>query len=113
MKYPEQLQTAVASLKRGTSGMPVRTRALYTERKGAALSRAAARMCNGAKFQRWVVSCIGAAPGGVSPQQHAAQFVRDACGIASRAELDHNARAQALFHEAVRKPFVKWSGIYG
>jgi hypothetical protein len=84
-----------------------------TERKGAALSRAAAMMCNGAKFQRWVVSRIGAAPDGVSASQHAAQYVRDICGITSRAQLDHNAKAASLFHEAVRKPFVKWSGIYG
>ncbi|PPA72561.1 hypothetical protein C4E15_30045 [Achromobacter spanius] len=70
-------------------------------------------MCNGAKFQRWVVSRVGAAPEGVSAQQHAAQYVRDMCGITSRADLDHNAGAATLFHEAVRKPFVKWSGIYG
>lgn len=100
-------------LTRGTSGVPVRARIASTERKGAALSRAAAMMCNGAKFQRWVVSRVGASPEGVSAQQHAAQFVRDACGIASRAELDHNAKAATLFHEAVRKPFVEWSGIYG
>lgn len=100
-------------LTRGTSGAVVRSRVPSTERKGAALSRAAAMMCNGAKFQRWVVSRVGAAPEGVSAQQHAAQFVRDACGITSRAELDHNAKAATLFHEAVRKPFVDWSGIYG
>lgn len=100
-------------IQRGTSGVPVRLRVPSTERKGAALSRAAAMMCNGAKFQRWVVSRVGAAPEGVSASQHAAQFVRDACGITSRAQLDHNAQAAAMFHEAVRKPFVKWSGIYG
>ncbi|TQJ97299.1 hypothetical protein FBY20_4094 [Achromobacter sp. SLBN-14] len=91
----------------------MRERVASTMRRGAALSRAAAMMCNGAKFQRWVVSRIGAAPDGVSASQHAAQFVRNACGITSRAQLDHNAQAAALFHEAVRKPFVKWSGIYG
>ncbi|UAN03045.1 hypothetical protein H4P35_06720 [Achromobacter sp. 77] len=100
-------------MQRGSSGVPVRPRVPSTEQKGAALSRAAAMMCNGAKFQRWVVSRVGAAPEGVSASQHAAQFVRDACGITSRAQLDHNAQAAAMFHEAVRKPFVKWSGIYG
>lgn len=98
---------------RGTSGVPVRQRVPSTERKGAALSRAAAMMCNSAKFQQWVFSRVGAAPEGVSAHQHAAQFVRDVCGITSRAELDHSAQAAALFHEAVRKPFVQWSGIYG
>lgn len=69
-------------------------------------------MCGNAKFQEWVVSRIGVAPQGVSDNQHAAQFVRNACGIESRAQLDHNARAATLFHEAVRKPFLKWSGVY-
>lgn len=100
-------------LTRGTSGVPVRARVASVGRKGAALSRAAAMMCNGAEFQRWVVSRIGAAPEGVSPSQHAAQFVRNVCGITSRAQLDHNAQAATLFHEAVRKPFLKWRGIYG
>lgn len=97
---------------RGTSGVPVRARAASTEPKGAALSRAAAMTCNGAKFKRWVASRSGAAPEGVSGQQHAAQYVRDVCGIASRAELDHNAAAATLFHTAIRIPFIKWSGIY-
>ncbi|RSF08825.1 hypothetical protein [Achromobacter aegrifaciens] len=97
-------------LTRGTSGVPVRARSASAGRKGAALSRTAAMMCNGASFQWWVVSRIGAAPEGVSPSQHAARYVRDMCGITSRAELDHNAMAAALFHEGVRKPFLRWSG---
>ena len=100
-------------LMRGASGAVVRPRVPATERKGAALSRVAAMMCNSANFQRWVISRIGAAPDGVSASQHAAQHVRHICGITSRAQLDHDARAAGLFHEAVRKPFVKWSGIYG
>lgn len=100
-------------IQRGTSGVPVRARVPSTVRKGAALSRTAAMMCNGASFQRWVVSRIGAAPEGVSPSQHAARYVRDMCGITSRAELDYNATAAGLFHTAIRKPFLAWSGIYG
>jgi len=100
-------------LMRGTSGVPVRARIASAGRKGAVLSRTAAMMCNGAKFQRWVVSRIGAAPEGVSPSQYAARYVRDMCGITSRAELDHNATAAGLFHTVIRKPFVAWSGIYG
>lgn len=69
-------------------------------------------MCGNAKFQRWGESRIGAAPQGVSDNQHEAQFVRNACGVTSRAQLDHNATAATLFHEAVRKPFLKWSGLY-
>lgn len=98
---------------RGTSGVPVRARIASTERKGGALARAAGQLCGNDRFQAWVVARTGAAPQGVTAQQHAAQFVRNACGITSRAQLDHNAEAATLFHEAVRKPFVKWSGIYG
>lgn len=100
-------------MQRGTSGVPVRARIASTERKGGALARAAGTLCGNDRFQAWVVARIGAAPQGVTAQQHAAQFVRNACGITSRAQLDHNAEAATLFHEAVRKPFVKWSGIYG
>ncbi|MFY2060173.1 hypothetical protein ACOTCB_23265 [Achromobacter xylosoxidans] len=99
-------------LTRGDSGRPVRAVRAPAAGKGAALSRVAAMMCGNEKFQRWVVSRIGAAPQGVSDNQHAAQFVRNACGIDSRAQLDHNATAATLFHEAVRKPFLKWSGLY-
>ena len=99
-------------LTRGDSGRPVRAVRAPAAGKGAALSRVAAMMCGNAKFQRWVESRIGAAPLGVAPSQHAAQFVRDVCGVKSRAELDHNARAATLFHEAVRKPFLKWRGTY-
>lgn len=99
-------------LTRGDSGRPVRARRAPVAGKGAALSRAAAMMCANAKFQEWVESRIGAAPLGVTSAQHAAQFVRDACGVASRAQLDHNAKAATLFHEAVRKPFLKWRGVY-
>lgn len=100
-------------LMRGTSGVSVRARRASVGRKGAALSRTAAMMCSGATFQRWVVSRIGAAPEGVPPSQHAARYVRDMCGVTSRAELDHNATAAGLFHTVIRKPFLEWSGIYG
>lgn len=99
-------------LTRSNSGRPVRAVRAPAAGKGAALSRVAAMMCGNAKFQEWVVSRIGAAPLGVSDNQHAAQFVRNACGIESHAQLDHNATAATLFHEAVRKPFLKWSGRY-
>jgi hypothetical protein len=69
-------------------------------------------LCQSAQFQRWVISRVGAAPQGVKANQHAAQFVRDVCGVTSRAQLDHVASAATLFHEAVRKPYLRWSGKY-
>jgi hypothetical protein len=99
-------------MQRGTSGVPVRARVASTERKGGARARAAGQLCGNDLFQDWVVARIGAAPQGVTARQHAAQFVRDVCGITSRSELDHNAQAATLFYEAIRKPFVEWGGIY-
>lgn len=98
--------------KRVNSQRPVRARVARGAGKGAALARLAAQLCEQKAFQNWVVSRIGAAPQGVSEQQHAAQFVRDACGIESRAELDHDANAATLFHAAVRRPYVESRGIY-
>lgn len=100
-------------IQRGTSGVPVRARVPSTDRKGGARARSAGELCGNDRFQEWVVARVGAAPHGVTAQQHAAQFVRDVCGITSRAELDHNAKAAGLFYLAVRKPFIEWSGIYG
>lgn len=100
-------------IRRGTSGLSVRARVPSTERKGGARARAAGQLCENKRFQAWVVARVGAAPQGVAAKQHAAQFVRDVCGIASRAELDHNAKAASLFYLAIRQPFIEWSGVYG
>ncbi|AUT46986.1 hypothetical protein C2U31_13895 [Achromobacter sp. AONIH1] len=72
----------------------------------------AAQLCGQTGFQEWVVSRIGAAPLGVSDQQHAAQFVRNVCGVESRAELDHKADAATLFHAAIRRPYRESRGFH-
>lgn len=96
------------SLARGLGGSVVRCRVGVAANKGGALARQAGQFCNFWTFQQFVASRIGSPPAGVPSLQHAAQFVRDYCGISSRAELDHNARAAALFYEGVRKPFQAW-----
>ncbi len=98
---------------RGDSGRPVRARRAPAAGKGAALSQLAAMWCQSEPFQKWVESRIGAAPQGVSREQHAAQYVRDVCGVTSRAHLDHQAAAEGLFHAAIRRPFRLWSGLDG
>lgn len=100
-------------LTRGDSGRSVRARRAPAAGKGATLSRLAAMWCQSEPFQKWVESRMGAAPSGVSREQHAAQYVRDMCGVTSRAELDHNARAETLFHATIRRPFRLWSGLDG
>lgn len=38
----------------------------------------------------------------------AAQFIREACGVASRRELATDAAAEQRFHQHVRRPFTVW-----
>lgn len=93
---------------RGTSGVPVRARVASTERKGGALARAAGQLCGNSLFQAWVVARAGAAPQGVSKLDHAAEYVRCACGIPSRRDLDHNAQAATWYRERILRPFNEW-----
>ena len=41
-------------------------------------------------------------------QEDAAEFIRIACGVDSRRELDTNGRAADAFHTIVRRPFLAW-----
>ena len=95
-------------LTRGTSGVPVRARVPSTERKGGALARAAGQLCGNGLFQDWVAARAGAAPRGVSKLDHAAEYVRCACGIPSRRDLDHNAQAATWYQTRILRPFNEW-----
>lgn len=46
------------------------------------------------------------------PEEAARQFMLDALGIDSRAELDKSAVLAERFHSEVRRPFMIWSGEY-
>lgn len=100
-------------IQRGTSGVPVRVRIPSRERKGAARAREAAWLCRVVKFQHWVVTRAGAAPQGVTAEAHAADYVRRACGIKSRSELDHNAQAASWFRSRICSPFQQWRRGHG
>lgn len=69
-----------------------------TTQKGATLARLAGMLCQQPAFMQF--------SGATSPDD-AAEFIRRTCGVQSRAELDHDPKAAALFHEHVRKPFVE------
>nr|WP_257030476.1 hypothetical protein [Paraburkholderia bryophila] len=43
----------------------------------------------------------------------AAQFIRTVCGIASRADLDHDPAARARFDQYIRKPYAKYRASMG
>lgn len=67
--------------------------------KGGDLAKLAGMLCVNPKFQEWAE---------VSDANGAARWIRMACGIESRAELDHDAEAAAKFHRDVRLPFLAW-----
>lgn len=71
------------------------------ELKGGELAKLAGRLCEDPDFLFWA---------GVGNSEAAAQWIRSLCGISSRAMLDHDLRAAAIFHQEIRKPFLEWQG---
>jgi hypothetical protein len=80
--------------------------------KGGALSKLAGRWCQDPEFWAWI---NGAAEmtWPIETSDHAAEFVRDMCGIESRAELDHDEVAAENFHRLIRGPFAKYTQSRG
>lgn len=69
--------------------------------KGGELAKLAGIFCATAEFQEWA---------GVDTEEAAAAWLRDTCGIKSRAELDHDHGAAVLFHNLIRKPWLAHQG---
>ena len=66
--------------------------------KGGALARLAGQLCGQQAFIDWL---------GVNGTDEAAEFIRYECEIKSRSELDHNAGAASIFHNAIRLPYLE------
>lgn len=66
--------------------------------KGGELAKLAGQLCNNPSFQEFL---------GVHNAEDAANEIRTVCGITSRAELDHNSEAAAVFHAEFRIPFLE------
>lgn len=88
---------------------PLRAEAKTAAPKGGELARLAGILCAEEGFQLWIEEELGApdAAGGTEGQERAAVILRHACGIESRAELDHNPDAAAIFHNRIRKPWLE------
>jgi len=71
------------------------------EPKGGPLAKLAANWCKMPEFWEW------ASKHNITSEQEAAAWLRDVCGIESRAELDCNELAARYFHEYIREPFSK------
>lgn len=81
---------------------------------GGPLARLAGIWCGDETFQRWVTEqeafaeAILESPEGLDATGLAAHVIRIICNVASRAELDHDARAAALFHKHFRDAYARY-----
>lgn len=95
-------QAAIAALKVGT----------YLEQpkepekpKGGELARLAGRWSNEPMFWRWIRTVDGSE---IDNDMQAAVWVREICGVLSRAELDNQESAARRFQENVRLPYMAY-----
>lgn len=91
---------------------PIKAKAAADTPKGGELARLAGILCNDEDFQQWLdVVAAESLPAldvdGMESHERAAHYIRQLCGVASRAELDHNEAAAAIFHEKIRKPWLE------
>ena len=82
--------------------------------KGGALSRRAAMLCQDPQFRLWLDRMRNAKypidiPDGTHNEEDARDFFLVACNIKSRAELDHNQKAAAMFNK-ININFQKFKG---
>jgi len=80
--------------------------------KGGALSKLAGMWCASPEFWVWI-NGVAEMTWPIVSADHAAEFVRDMCGIDSRAELDHDEVAAEKFHRLIRGPFAKYTQARG
>lgn len=69
------------------------------EMKGGPLAKLAGMWCNDRYFIEWVKSKSDVTPD---------QYIKSACLICSKPELDNDSAAAELFHELIRKPYAAW-----
>ncbi|APC45971.1 hypothetical protein QHH_59 [Halomonas phage QHHSV-1] len=83
--------------------------------KGGTLARQAAMLCQDPAFGlyldarlRWETSMSPTQiPDGTASDLDAAEFIRQRCGVSSRAELDHNEWAAAMYKRIVND-YSRW-----
>ena len=95
-------------------GMPGTPMALAAFKVGAKsdnptgeLCRWAAIRCTEPKFREWA-SIFACDPSLEDDESAVARLIRSVCNIESRAELDTNPAAAALFHNKIREPYSVW-----
>lgn len=78
-------------------------------RRRQTLSQAAAMLCGNPQFWEWIETVDGYQG---SDSESAAVWMRERLGIESRRELDSDHEKAQMYHEMIRKPFVRWSEGY-
>lgn len=73
--------------------------------KGGALARLAAQLCDDPSFWHFIEEQFDQC---ILDANQCADWMREQCGIASRAELDSNADAAEYFHTYIRKPWLAY-----
>ena len=81
--------------------------------KGGALAILAGRLCQDDEFRNFLATTYGVSWRIASPSEDIAQWIREQCGVESRAELDHNDAAAAIFHQVIRGPWMNWRSSKG
>jgi hypothetical protein len=71
--------------------------------KGGPLAKLAGMWAADQEFKSWISTCYEDGKD-IEP----AEYIRNVCGVESRAELDHDAESAVLFHEHIRGPFSKY-----
>lgn len=76
--------------------------------KGGMLAKLAGMLCDQPEFRAFLNRSPVSGGQVIQSAEDAANLVRKVCGVASRAELDHNEKAAQIFHQAIRLPYVRW-----
>lgn len=79
-----------------------------TQAKGGALARLAAQLCQDPQFHEFVADTYGVSWRINHAEEDIAHWLREQCGIDSRAELDSNEEAADHFHTYIRRPWLQW-----
>lgn len=97
---------ALAALKDGAGAVqePEAGNPAAEKPKGGEWAKLAGMWCNDPDFRMWAK---------VGNPDAAAKYIRDTCGISSRADLDHDMEALSAFNAGIRHPFMKWMQVRG
>lgn len=84
--------------------------------RGGQLAKMAALFCQNELFFAWLSETVTFKDNALrskewwAEDEHAARWIRWMCGVESRADLDHNPRAEEIFHAKIRRPYLDWKG---